>query len=57
MGELKRRIIQFLYRLLPQKEIQLDKEEFNDINEEHKLLRGLKGSDKIKVAKHMDRHL
>ena len=57
MGELKRRIIQFLYRLLPQKEIQLDKEEFNDINEEHKLLRGLKGSDKLKVAKHMDRHL
>ena len=57
MGEIKRKIISLLYRLFPQKEIQLNKEEFSEINEEHKFLKGLRGPDKIKVAKHLDRKI
>ena len=57
MGELKRKIIMLLYRLFPQKTVQYNKEEFSEINNEHKLLKGVKGSDKIKVALHLERKL
>jgi hypothetical protein len=57
MGEFKRKIVQFLYRLFPQKELQYEKNEFDEINKEHKSIRGVKGSDKIKVAMHRERRL
>jgi hypothetical protein len=57
MGEFKRKIVLFLFRLFPQKAIQYNKEEFSEINDEHKLLKGVKGSDKIKVALHLERKL
>ena len=57
MGEIRIRIISFLYRLFPQKRIQWEKEEFSKINNEHKFLKGVEGSDKIKLAKHLERQL
>jgi hypothetical protein len=57
MGQLKLRITAFLYRIFPQKQIQFEKEEFSEINKEHKLLKGVKGSDKVKLAKHIERQL
>ncbi len=55
MGKFKRKLIQFLYKLLPQRELQYEKREFDEINKEHRSLRGVKGSDKIKVVIHRER--
>lgn len=57
MGEFKRRVIQFLYKLLPQRELQYEKNELDEINKEHKTLRGVKGLDKVKVALHREKRL
>jgi len=57
MGELKRKIIQFLYKILPQEELQIEKDEFDEINKESRLLKGVKGSDKIEVAKNLGRQM
>lgn len=57
MREIKEKIILLLYRIFPQRRIQYEKEEFSDLNNEHKFLKGIKGSDKIRVAKHLERQL
>lgn len=57
MRELKQRIIMFLYRLFPQKAVQYGKDEIRETNDESSLLKGVKGSDKIKIAVHMDRKI
>lgn len=47
----------FLYRLFPQKAVQYGKDEIRETNDESNLLKGVKGSDKIKIAVHMDRKI
>ena len=53
MGEFKQKIISYLYGIFPLKELQLDKDEFSEMNEENEFLRGVKGLDKTKIVQNL----